>query len=89
MIKHLNHELELSSKAEIDAASNGRLLSNEDNRNIVYKCEKCGMFIMYYSKLISISFGDFYWSYSNDNGRDAWEELILTCEEIIIKNIIE
>lgn len=81
MINILNHIL-IPYQSCIDEY--GR---NEFSVNfITYKCEKCNNIIFYYKR------GQIYWMYKNGldfNMGDSWFELTLTCEEQMIKNLLE
>jgi hypothetical protein len=78
----LNHELEPSTAKEIYEKIGRSVSRNEDLHNF-YKCKKCMKFINYYKT------EDCYWTFNFNDEFHKWRWVELTCEEELIKEIIE
>jgi len=82
MIEHLEHKLLEFNESKI--------LAYHPNRFIVYKCVNCNH-IIFYNK----DYANIYWKYEDGldfnaaNGYGQWGYSILTCNETIIKSLLE
>lgn len=81
MKTYLNHELIDSNYEEHKLFYKHGIIAAPDKQEF-YRCSKCNIFIMY-----SMGEGEhIFWTI---NSNKKWWKLELTCEEELIKNIIE
>lgn len=79
-LRHLNHDLIVFNDSNI---------INAPTQYEAFKCKKCNRIIFYYKYRKQ----EIYWNYAN--GLDyvdrwfGWQKLTLTCEEQLIKSLLE